>query len=372
MPRPSSAGCGSKQTDVSARRALLLSLGEYRPALVPPSALTRLVDRLALDYRDDPDPGIHGAIEWLLRQWQRDGALPRLRNHRPRAPSAGRPTWYVNGQGQTLALVPGPLEFLMGSPPTEADRSPNERRHRRRIGRSFAVGTKEVTVAEFRRFLKANPDLHKRFDDNGQGSAFLKQFSPRDEGPVVVVNWYMAAAYCNWLSQQEGIPETEWCYKKDPSQGLEGMAAVKGYLTRKGYRLPTEAEWEYACRAGAATSRFYGRSPVLLGRYAWYQDTSRERAHPVGRLRPNDLGLFDMLGNAAEWCQDVYGAYPAGESGRPVTDVERMDSREGKSRVMRGAGFSQLARDERCASREAADPTYRMNATGLRVARTAD
>jgi formylglycine-generating enzyme required for sulfatase activity/tRNA A-37 threonylcarbamoyl transferase component Bud32 len=358
------------ETNVSARRALLLSLGEYRPEQVPPARRQELVARLVKDYRDDPDPGIHGAIEWLLRQWKEDGKLPKLRNHQPKDPLKGKPTWYVNGQGQTFTVIPGPLLFQMGSP--ELDGTPIEPPHRRKIPRSFAVGTKEVTVAEFQRFLKANPEIGKDFDMGGQAAAYLKKYSPEEDGPIIGVDWYVAAAYCNWLSQQEGLPEAEWCYPKGPGKIRPGMVMEEGYLRRKGYRLPTEAEWEYACRAEAVTSRYYGRSEALLGTYAWYQKNAGDRCHPVGRLRPNDLGLFDVLGNVAEWCQDRYGAYPAGEPGEAVEDAEDKDKRDTDARVLRGGAFAAHATLASSALRYSWRPVRRGTSVGLRVARTSE
>ena len=125
------------------------------------------------------------------------------------------------------------------------------------------------------------------------------------------MTWYEAAAYCNWLSEQEGIAKEQWCY--EPNEKGEygpGMKAKDKYLELSGYRLPTEAEWEYACRAGTVTSRYYGLTETLLAQYAWYPANWQNRTWPVGSLKPNDFGLFDMQGNAWKWCDDPYQDIP--------------------------------------------------------------
>jgi formylglycine-generating enzyme required for sulfatase activity len=172
------------------------------------------------------------------------------------------------------------------------------------------------------------------------------------------------------LSKQEGIPEDQWCYQTDPQGQVTALKA--NYLSLAGYRLPTEAEWEYACRAGAVTSRYYGESEELLAKYSWYFQNSKERAWPVGSKKPNDLGLFDLHGNAYTWCQESYkGDYPAPKDGGAIEDKEDVLSiLSTKGRVLRGGSFANRASDVRCANRNWDVPTYRSANVGFRPART--
>src|SRR5262249_922492 len=145
-----------------------------------------------------------------------------------------------------------------------------------------------------------------------KGHAFNQEVAPTHNCPVNSVTWYDAAAYCNWLSEQEKIPPEERCYEPNArGEYAEGMKIRAKHLERTGYRLPTEVEWEYACRAGTDTGFSFGEVEELLPKYAWFYDNSLRRSHPVATLRPNDLGLFDMHGNTMEWCRDKYKAIPA-------------------------------------------------------------
>jgi formylglycine-generating enzyme required for sulfatase activity len=143
------------------------------------------------------------------------------------------------------------------------------------------------------------------------------------------------------------------------------------YLSRTGYRLPTEAEWEYACRAGAVSSRYYGSSEELLPRYAWYFSDADGRAWPVGQKRPNDLGLFDLYGNVRQWCQESGRAYEPGRDSAPAEDVEDKSAiTHTVSRVLRGGAFDIQASFLRSADRYKGAPIVRNVMVGLRVART--
>jgi formylglycine-generating enzyme required for sulfatase activity len=360
--------------DVSERRALILSLGEFTASQLPTNEREKLVPTLLRWYRDDPDPGIHSAIDWLLRHgtqgvaarklnWDQAAALRKL-DAELAGKEPGKHDWYVTAkEGHTFALIRKPEVFLMGSPLDEVDRFASEIPHRRHIDRSFAIATKEVTVAQFQRFLEATAEFKRRH-------SYLKKYSPEDDGPQVTVTWYEAAAYCNWLSKQEGIPEEQWVYPKDPADIKEGKVLAKGDLEKTGYRLPTEAEWEYACRAGASSRRFYGSAEALLGEYAWYPNHGGDQAWPVGQLKPNDLGLFDVYGNALEWTQSRYLPYPGG--GRVYGDDEDMkyDVDDRDSWALRGGSFDYQAPYVRSANRNYRRPSSRLNSVGFRLART--
>jgi formylglycine-generating enzyme required for sulfatase activity len=216
-----------------------------------------------------------------------------------------------------------------------------------------------VTVEQSAEFVKVNPLNDRAVNDI---------YSPDPKGPINGVTWYEAAAYCNWLSRKENLPE---CYQpNERGHYAAGMKVRADALELTGYRLPTEAEWEYACRSGAATSRYYGSSVDLLGRYARYWQTSQGRAWPCGSLPPNDLGLSDMLGNEWEWCQDRYLPYRA--RGTPFIDTHvPLLSIYGYSLgVLRGGAFVEHAADVRSAERIPVPPEHRYAIYGFRLSRT--
>src|SRR5262245_44708747 len=114
-------------------------------------------------YRTHPDAGIHSMVEWTLRRWKQDEKLATEDTMRKTARNEDRPRWFLNSEGQTLAIINGPVAFEMGSPPSEADRFDDEKMHSVSIKQSFAVGTKEVTVGQYQRFLKANPGINDKY-----------------------------------------------------------------------------------------------------------------------------------------------------------------------------------------------------------------
>jgi formylglycine-generating enzyme required for sulfatase activity/tRNA A-37 threonylcarbamoyl transferase component Bud32 len=369
-----------QEQDVTIRRALILSLGEFGEEAWGLKEKERLVNRLQQMYLTEADPGLHAATEWLLRQWKDErGWLKRtneawaqdrelrakrfenIKQELIQANKKPKPQWYTTGQGQTMVVIPGPLQFMMGSPPNEVGGlHPREQLHLQQIGRTFAIAAKPVTVEQYLQF------------DRSMENDYSPVLAPTVDCPMHGTSWYMAAAYCNWLSKKEGIPEVDWCYQPNKdSKYDDGMTLAPDYLKRTGYRLPTEAEWEYACRAEALSSRYYGEAEELLGKYGWYVQNSRFRTWPAGSLKPNDLGLFDMHGNVWQWCHEPYREYPAKQGQETIDDREdSLIIAKDQKRILRGGAFDRPAVFVRSAHRDFTEPGFRRASLAFRPART--
>jgi formylglycine-generating enzyme required for sulfatase activity len=254
--------------------------------------------------------------------------------------------------GMKFVLIPAG-EFLMGSPDGEGE-SREHPQHRVRISRSFYLGVHEVTQEQYRAVMGYNPS---RFSSNGGGMNALSG-RQTDNHPVENVSWLEAVAFCNRLSQKEGLK---------PFYVIDGKMPVVTDWAGPGYRLPTQAEWEYACRGRSKTRYSYGDESARLGEYAWYLGNAGDRTHPVGVKAPNGFGLFDMHGNVWEWCWDW-----SGEGYDARSPQENPSGPEvGTSRVTRGGSWMAGGGPNSCRSASCAGgaPDYRVPDLGFRVAR---
>jgi formylglycine-generating enzyme required for sulfatase activity len=215
-----------------------------------------------------------------------------------------------------LILIPAG-EFHMGSPRSEIARENDEGPVRRvKISKPFYMGLHEVTHAQWKAVMGyslsnyKNPDL-----------------------PANEIRWSKAVDFCKRLSER----------------------------TLETFRLPTEAEWEYACRAGSSTAYSFGGHPSPLAQHAWFYSNSRDKTHPVGQKKPNAFGLYDMHGNIWEWCCDWYGEY------RVDSTVDPAGSPEGSSRVLRGGSWFCTPGPCRSANRGWNTPDIRDDDVGFRI-----
>ncbi len=321
-----------QESDPSIRQALILALGEFDAGKLSEQERRTLVNQLSAFYRNDPDPGVHSAAGWTLAQYEavdtvtrldaelRKAAFEKAAFEKTAAKDSGtNRRWFINSQGQTFVLVNGPMDSLVGDKHSlmGGKRRPN----RAASAYRFAIATHEVTVAQFMTFTASYVQI--------------RRYAPEPDCPATTVTWFAAAAYCNWLSRQEGIPKEEWCYEpNEKGDYAAGMKTPANFVQRKGYRLPTDTEWEDVCRANTDTSFSFGESLELLQRYGWYQDNSHSRTWPIGSLRPNALGVFDMHGNVAEWCQDRWQR----NAKRASSESETIKS--DSNRVLRGGAFN--------------------------------
>ena len=252
--------------DPSRIRGLLFAIGQHG-ALRASAPESRRVESLIRDrFLGHEDPGVHGAAEWLLgKLGAKGGATP----FDPAVVSSRKPgQWFLTEEGHAMIIL--------------------DARHDPRINRVFAIAAKETTIEQMLRF-----DPHHWYK---------KEDSVGPTSPIGVVTWHRANDYCQWLNGREQIPESQSCY----ARGEDRLVAAD--LAKTGYRLPTRAEWEFACRAGTTTRRYYGDddNDELLRHYVWLTPKgSQRRLEPVGQLIPNDFGLFDMYGNVSEWNADV-------------------------------------------------------------------
>jgi formylglycine-generating enzyme required for sulfatase activity len=280
----------------------------------------------------------------------------------------------IPGTEVSFDMVPIPEgTFLMGSPASEKDRGEDEGPQHPVAIKAFWMGKCEVTWDEFDLFRK-----EKGVDNPEQNDEILKKtplaitgptppYVDADYGhghsgfPALCMTHHSAMQYCTWLSQKTG----------------------------KAYRLPTEAEWEYAARAGTKTAYFFGDDPAKLGDYAWFEANSEEHTHKVGSKKPNPWGLHDIYGNVMEWCLDHYRKdfYATFSLDKPTLGPVLLPTDKRFSHVARGGSWSDMPGQCRSASRRGSDKTWikfdpqkpqsiwwltNWDVVGLRVVRAAD
>jgi len=266
------------------------------------------------------------------------GCGPSDRYPRTEHPPPSAPKPITTPTGLEMALIPAG-EFLMGDDGGDADEKPA---HKVQVS-AFYMDTREVPQKAYESLMEKNPSKVK---------------APNH--PVEQVDWYHAVLYCNMRSLKEGLK---------PCYDAKTLACD---FSADGYRLPTEAEWEYACRAGTKTKYSFGDDPAKLRAFAWFKANADRATHPVGQKSPNAWRLFDMHGNVAEWCEDIYSEsyYQKSESKDPHGPSA------GDKRVLRGGSWRTSEDGCRCSARNSenarfADACFGSDAYGFRCVKRA-
>jgi formylglycine-generating enzyme required for sulfatase activity len=250
----------------------------------------------------------------------------------------------IAGSNLSFEMIPIPAgEFLMGSPPNEPGRNPDEGPQFNVKVHAFWMAKVETTWDLYDLYYKNEniPEGDKRRDEPVVSADAMTRPTPhftddtwghgREGKPTLGMTHHAAMMYCHWLTKKTG----------------------------KNYRLPTEAEWEYACRAGTKTAYFWGDDPKPIGDYAWYAGNSEEDTHEGGKKKPNGFGLFDMTGNVAEWCIDHFSPKDYEQyAGKTLTNPFRKPTNVKYSHVVRGGSWADDPAKCRSAARRGSDKTW--------------
>ncbi len=305
----------SIEEDPSILRGLLFTIGQYPPEQRSQTVREEVVALVQNRFLAHQDAGLHAAAEWFLKNWNlpnQDAMI--LEKLQAAMQMESSRNWYLTHDGQLMVII-------------DAREVPD-------IRRIYAISAKEIMLEQMKR--------------HHPGYRYNPNVMVDKTSPAGTSTWLQAVEFCESYNQSEKIDSSNSCYF-GPGARKEGEL-IRADLEQTGYRLPTQAEWEYACRAGTVTSRYYGNRDDLLTHYAWYFENSEGKLWPVGRRMPNDFGLFDLYGNVLEWTTDL------SESGERI--------------LIAGGGMGHQAERLTSSTFAPAEHSVKFDSYGFRIART--
>ncbi len=364
---------GLYSADEKVRLGCLLALGRFPLDQIVDA--DRLVEMLQRTCRTELRSSIHAASNWLLQKWGKEMDPKGLSTDRqPPVFEHARPReWFtltIDEEAMTFVTF-GPGRFQMGSSETEELRQTDEKYRWVHLTRPFAVGDREITVGQWQRFLadqsfkRAVSIDSKAWQERDKRTA--KYWEPWR--PAYHVTWFEAVDFCRWLTLRAGMSEEDQCYTLLGTDEKEKLPIWKFHPQRRGFRLPLEAEWEFAARAGTTTTFSFGSDHGMVKHFAVFLENlpGQPYRQPLrgGTRPPNPRGLFDMHGNVSEWCHDWRGK-GKGPFG-PEDHLDPTGADEGTTRFYRGGCFDNYSRHCRTACRISDAPAYHFAFVGFRV-----
>lgn len=338
----------NNETDLDLLSAVCVAIGKVDPNSISEDAVAEIVKSFKSLYQNHENAAIHSTAEFALKKWK--VALPEI--------ETGRKGWRLTESGNVMIQME-PTTLTLG-----VDEETRNLPHTVTLSKPFEIASKEVTVAEFQMFTDSLDvgDILSSWEHSNR-------ISPHVDCPAQQITWVEAVRYCNWLSEKEG---SEPCYRsfksaKNESGSNECWACD---FSANGYRLPTEAEWEYAGRAKSEVASTFGGDPRIALEHVRFSHATKDATLPVGSLIPNGFGLFDVEGNVWEWCWDKYEPLghdelkdPLGPDGTEATDFSG-------GRVNRGGGVANRSGRPYVCGRGSYNGLRKAYNVGIRVART--
>jgi formylglycine-generating enzyme required for sulfatase activity len=303
------------------------------------------------------DARVANVARWCCTQWDID--IPKNIVTPEKVADSDR-NWYVNALGQQMVIVRATGKKILSG-------RDGYQRVWTQLERDFAILSTEVPGEDYAEFLK-DPRVQRWIEADPRtrsNKASLPGTAQRE------ISWDIAIHYCQWLNEKDGVPEDQWCYdnlwQADPTQH---PVPRPDNLSRTGYRLPTHAEWIYACMSGATTPWHFGSEESHIGSYEWTLPHSENRPQAVARLRPNAFGLFDMGGNLTEWTEGPYRGVSRDHGRYFLRDIRNSRNSTEKYYVNAGGRFRFTAQSAVSDNQSLNERDYVSISTGMRVART--
>lgn len=336
------------ETDPRARQLLIRGLGFYGIGRLQPSVLERLGNHLGTWTAEDWTPGLAAEVEWFVGRHDPDG-------------SAGIPTHPVGRVAENdhrMIRIDPVGEPWFGSEPGELGRTSGEPLHRVRELRPFEISIAEVSQRQMEPFYAVYPALRNP--------------SLAGEDMPARCSWFVAIAYCRWLSEQAGLEESEIPYPPVERifSGSDEVLIPEDFEGRLGYRLPSEYEWEYACRSGSEDRYHFGNDDALLANFVIFKGSAADGPAPRTSRPPNAFGLFGTHGNLSEWTHSSFGVMSVDPYGRSVDPPPPAANVFEGARVVRGGSFLSSSGQVRSAVRLRGIPNASSASVGFRIVRT--